>query len=72
MARAKLFGLAEIDPDTEEPDPEQVHFWGMELPDGHAVLYLRAGGKSRFATFGSARRAAQRFGPLYDLALVYL
>ncbi|WP_258718643.1 hypothetical protein [Saccharopolyspora gloriosae] len=43
----------------------------MELPEGHAVVYWRAEGKSRFATFGSASRAAQRFGPLYDLALIY-
>ncbi|GAB2654872.1 hypothetical protein GCM10027271_11630 [Saccharopolyspora gloriosae] len=71
MERAKLFGLAEIDPDTDEPDPEQIRLWGMELPEGHAVVYWRASGRSQVATFASASRAAQRFGPLYDLALVY-
>ncbi|MCX2728627.1 hypothetical protein OOZ19_00085 [Saccharopolyspora sp. NFXS83] len=64
--------LAEIDPGTDEPDPEQIRPWGVRLPAGSAVVYWRGGGKNRFATFGSASRAVQRFGTLYDLVLVYL
>lgn len=48
---------------NDEPDPEQIRRWGLELPEGSAVVYRHAGGKSRFATFGSANRAAQRPGP---------
>ena len=70
--RARLFGLAEIDHETGEPDPEQVWFWGLELPEGRAVMLWHSGGRSHVATFGSASGAARRFGPLYDLGLVYL
>jgi hypothetical protein len=76
-----LFGLAEIDEDTGTPDPERVRMWAMET-DHSAVLHWRhpsmslSGGwasdhHNQFAVFDSAARAEARFGPIFDVGLVY-
>ena len=69
--QAQLFGLAEVDEKTGEPDPERVRIWGMETPDG-AVLYWRdIDRRNQFIIADSAASAAARFGPIFALALVH-
>ncbi|ASU80600.1 hypothetical protein CDG81_22620 [Actinopolyspora erythraea] len=62
-----VFGLARRD-NTGMPDPDSVLLWGMETAEG-AILYWQEGGRSQFAVFENADRAAERFGPLFDLVL---
>ncbi len=67
---AQLFGLAEFDEETGEPDPHRVRIWGMETPDG-AILYWRdSDRRNQFIVADSATSAASRFGPVFDLGLV--
>ncbi len=72
MQPPKVFGLAEIDDDTGEPDADRVQLWGMELADA-AVMFWREGPerRSQFALFESAQRAEARFGPIFGLALIW-
>jgi hypothetical protein len=66
----KVFGLAEIDEETGEPDPDRVRIWGMET-ESRAVMHWREDGKNQFAVFSSAERAEARFGPLFGLTLIW-
>lgn len=68
---ARLFGLAEINEETEEPDPERVRFWGMKVPDGAVVYWREPDRSNQFAVFASPEDAEERFGRLFDLGLLW-
>lgn len=69
----RVFGLAEIDEQTGEGDPERVVIWGLESDDG-AVMHWREGPerKSQFSLSESAESAEALFGRLFGLALVWV
>lgn len=69
--KPKLFGLAQIDDETGEPDPDCVECWGMETSDGAIMFWVDPDGRREVVHSESAESIAARWGRIFQLGLVW-